>query len=637
ASIAAAPDEVEPLMRGEQVVLAGLNSPHQTVVSGEAEAVAAVLGRARARGLRAVRLPVSHAFHSPLVAAAVPALAAHLARVEPRPPRRRVCSPVTGTWLAAETDLRALLCRQVTSAVRFLDALRAAAAEVDLWLEVGPGTVLASLLAECGVGPVVALDAGGGSLRGLLEAVGTAFALGAPLDPAALFRDRFTRPFALDWQPRFFADPCEQAPLPEPAAEAGDALPRPAPPAEMPAELSEPAATRAPLELVRALVAQRTELPLAQLSDDSRMLSDLHLSSIAVAQLVVEAARRLGLAPPVAPTDFADVTVAAIARALEEMARDGAAGGAEETAAPAGVDAWVRPFTVELVERERPRRRALESDGAWRIIAAPDDPLRAALEAGFAQQGGGGGVVVCLPPRPDERHLGLLLEGALAALEARAAGRFVLVQRDGGAASFARTLHLEAPELTTCVVDVPHEHPRAAEWVIEEALAASGYVEAHYDPDGRRRVPLLRALPPPDGAAALPLGPDDVLLVSGGGKGIGAVCALALARASGARLALLGRSLPDEDAELAETLRRLTEAGLRFEYLQADVTDPEAVRRAVRAAEAALGPITAVLHSAGVNEPRLLAATDEAALLAALAPKVQGARNLLAALDARRL
>ena len=78
-------------------------------------------------------------------------------------------------------------------------------------------------------------------------------------------------------------------------------------------------------------------------------------------------------------------------------------------------------------------------------------------------------------------------------------------------------------------------------------------------------------------------------------------------------------------------------AGVRARYFAADVTDTDAVRRAVSAAEAELGPVTAVLHGAAVNLPRLVAALDEAALAETLAPKLAGLRNVLAAADPARL
>src|SRR5690606_40359502 len=50
-------------------------------------------------------------------------------------------------------------------------------------------------------------------------------------------------------------------------------------------------------------------------------------------------------------------------------------------------------------------------------------------------------------------------------------------------------------------------------------------------------------------------------------------------------------------------LRRMTESGLTVHYAMADVTDAGQVRQAVAAAQEALGPVTAVLHGAGRNEP----------------------------------
>src|SRR5712692_11296755 len=137
----------------------------------------------------------------------------------------------------------------------------------------------------------------------------------------------------------------------------------------------------------------------------------------------------------------------------------------------------------------RTRRTLPIESGDWRVIAPPGHPLTAALEDGLRRAGKGHGVVLCLPPKPDERHIGLLLEGARAALNQPSPSRFVLVQDGAGAAAWARTLHLESPATTTCVVDVPFDHPQAAEWVVAEALAAAGYVEARYDASGRRCEP----------------------------------------------------------------------------------------------------------------------------------------------------
>ncbi|HEX9944286.1 MAG TPA: SDR family NAD(P)-dependent oxidoreductase, partial [Thermoanaerobaculia bacterium] len=324
-----------------------------------------------------------------------------------------------------------------------------------------------------------------------------------------------------------------------------------------------------------------------------------------------------------------------VAQALEEQTALGHAGNGEAAAAPAGVDSWVRPFTVELVPRELPRRRAgaTTPERRWQVIAPPDHPLAAALAARLP----GTGVALCLPADPDERHASLFVEAARAALAAPRPLRFVLVQQGGVGGGFARSLHLELPGTATCVVDVPLDHPEAASWIAAEAEAADGYAEAVYDAEGVRRVPVLRLLPVSGDSEPLPLGENDVLLVTGGGKGIAAECALDLARAAGARLALLGRSRPESDAELAANLERMAAAGVRALYVAADVTDAAAVRAAVARVESELGPVTAFLHGAGANAPRALSALDEEAFRRTLAPKAAGFRNVLAAVDPGRL
>ncbi len=637
ASLAADAAAVERLVVGEEVVLAGLNSPVQTVVSGAAAAVDALLARARAAGVQAVRLPVSHAFHSPLMAPAVPAVQQAVAQEAFGPLRSPVWSTITGTKLGPEADLRALLIRQMTSPVRLIEAVTGAAEGVDLWIEVGPGTVLRGIASRLVQTPIVALDVGSESLRGLLLAAGAAFVLGAPVPCTELFADRFARPFSLDWQPRFFGNPCELAPEPEAAAPArmATAEGNTAQVATLAAKCEATSVT--PLELVRQLVAARTELPVDSVNPADRLLQDLHFNSLSIGQLVAEAARTLGLTPPVSPTDAANATVGEVAELLEDLARTSDGGVGAGDAFPPGVDAWVRAFTVELVERRLPVRAATKAAGPWQVLSPPDHPLREALQQAFATGPGGPGVVLALPPEPDKRHVDLFLQAAQAVLAEIAGCRFVVVQHGGGGAAFARSVHAERTGITTCVVDVPPDHPQAVGWILAEAWASSGHVEAHYDASGTRREPRLRLLSLPEGAPAIPLQADDVLLVTGGGKGIAVECALSLAQQTGVRVGIVGRSQPSTDELLAANLQRLTAAGVRLHYCPADVTDPAAVRAAVQEVTDRLGPITAVLHAAGFNHPQRLSTLDRDSFLRTLRPKLDGARHVLEAIDPDRL
>jgi len=627
AGLAMAPEDVAPLLEGEPVELACFNGPRQTVVSGQAAAVERVMAAAEGRGARATRLPVSHAFHSPLVAPVATALAKHLAAEPFEPLRRTVISTVTGGPLPAGADLRELLRAQVTGPVRFLQALQAAATGADLLLEVGPGDVLSGLAAQQTQVPVVAVETGSGSLAGYLRAVGAAFALGYPVRHQALFAGRLRRPLDLDRERRFLRNPCESAPL----------VPLPPPPAaeQAPASAGHEAAapvTVPTIELLRQLVATHAELPADSVTGESRLLDELHLSSIAVGQIVVEAARQLGMPPPAMPSGYATGTLAEAAAALDTLRATGGAREQPASSVVAGIAPWVRAFSVALVETPPPAANAVGESGSWQVLAPDGHPLAAVLGRALERSGTGGGVLVCLDDGTDQRHLGLLLEGARAVLAPGGPGRFALVQSSGGATAFAKTLHLEAPWVKVTVVDVPALE-EAVPWVVAEVAATSGFSHAHYDPDGVRRVPVLRPLATGDPPGPIPFGPDDVLLVTGGGKGITAECALAIARDTGARLALLGRSDPAADGALAANLRRMADAGVRHRYVRADVADEAAVLRAVAEVQEALGSVTGVLHGAGTNTIAPLGGLDEAALLRAAAPKVAGLRNVLRAVD----
>ncbi|MGC5530815.1 SDR family NAD(P)-dependent oxidoreductase [Streptomyces sp. SR-10] len=646
ASLSATPERVRELTYGVDVVIAGYNGPERTVVAGPAGAVAAVTERASRQGVACTPLAVSHAFHSPLVASAADVFGGWLVDTRFGPVRRRVLSTVTGRELAEDTDLCKLLHRQITEPVLFTRAVQEAARDVDLFVEVGPGQVLSSLATGATGVPSVALDTDERSLRGLLRVAGAAYVIGAPLMHERLFTDRLTRPLDLDAEFGFLASPCESV--------APDGLSAVPAPGERPANgavpsggethaaadggpgagVGEPAGGegQSAIEVLRALVAERTELPVELVRDDSSLLDDLHMSSITVGQIVNQAATRLGLATAHAPANFATATLAELGEALESLADIGPDGGAGRTPAVLGAASWVRAFAVDLDEEPPAAVRTEASDGDWEVFAAADHPYAEELRNALRSARVGSGVLVCLPPRCRGDRLTPALDGARRALAGEAGQRFVLVQEGLGAAGLAKSLHLEAAHLRTTVVDTPAVDG-VVDRIVAEVAATTRFTEACYDAAGTRRVPVLRVLPVRGERTDEVLDASDVLLVTGGGKGITAECALAVADRTGAAVAVVGRSDPAHDEALAANLRRMADRGVRVGYARADVTDPERVCAAVAELTAELGPVTAVLHGAGRNEPAALADLTEEDFKRTLAPKVDGLLAVLKAVD----
>ena len=132
----------------EVVVPANYNSPGQLVISGDVPAVKRAVEAAKARGAKLAReLPVSGAFHSPLMKPAADSLAAALKTVPLKSPQVPVISNVTGKAHTDVESLRRLLSEQLLSPVRWTQSVIELARMSDAqWLEVGSGNVLAGLL-----------------------------------------------------------------------------------------------------------------------------------------------------------------------------------------------------------------------------------------------------------------------------------------------------------------------------------------------------------------------------------------------------------------------------------------------------------------------------------------------------------
>ncbi|GAA0440348.1 hypothetical protein Acor_12850 [Acrocarpospora corrugata] len=149
-AIEASVDEVRPGLTG-QVGFAAVNGPAAVVVSGPEEATLAVGARWRELGRRTRRLPVSHAFHSPLMEPVLAAFEAELRTVLFTEPQLPAATNLGGdaTW----TD-PAYWLDQIRHAVLFQPMIaRLEADGVRAFLEVGPEAVLAGMAHDCVTGP----------------------------------------------------------------------------------------------------------------------------------------------------------------------------------------------------------------------------------------------------------------------------------------------------------------------------------------------------------------------------------------------------------------------------------------------------------------------------------------------------
>lgn len=125
---------------------ANYNCPGQVVASGSIDGIGRLLVTAADRGIKATRLAVGGAFHSPLMEPASMRLAPALEAWDPRPPSPRFLSTTTARVEPADR-MRPVLLDQLTSPVRFGRAVETAVAMgARTFVELGPGRVLSGLV-----------------------------------------------------------------------------------------------------------------------------------------------------------------------------------------------------------------------------------------------------------------------------------------------------------------------------------------------------------------------------------------------------------------------------------------------------------------------------------------------------------
>lgn len=194
------------------VVVANLNSPEQTIISGHHASVEAVMSLAMAQDIQARALPVSNAFHSQLVADA----AEHLRLNAPVPATLQqttipLISSLNGQPIQPGISLKEHFAHQVVSQVDFIALSNAIASQSDLMIEVGPGRVLSNLAnTVTGQPRCLPVESRAGQDSDLNTVLATFFVQGGDVNWDVLYANRLIRPFVPTAEKVFIENQCER-------------------------------------------------------------------------------------------------------------------------------------------------------------------------------------------------------------------------------------------------------------------------------------------------------------------------------------------------------------------------------------------------------------------------------------------
>src|ERR1035438_9415641 len=372
------------------LVIAAYNGPRCHVLAGPAAAVRELIRRAARDGVAVRVLAAPHGLHSPAMADRIAPLRSVLKEFEFGRPSRQLISTITGREVSASDDIAALLGAQLTSPVRFAEALGAAADGADLLVETGPGQTLAALAAGCCHVPAVSLATGRWDDEVSARAAAALFAAGAIARVQPLLTGRPARPIDI-WRERvFISNPCE-------------AVPRPG--------LPEPAAT------TKARAADPSGRP----EEGTRSGTPGGAAPGAA-----------GHAAPGTPGSSGIMGAAAGGRPD--------AGGAVDSLP--GVAPWARCFTETL----RPPLRPVPAVGEvpWRLRATSRQPFGRMAAEVFDNDPAARGVLAVIGDPADPDACAILAE---AAREAVTGGQLVVITPGFGLAGFCASLHAEHPWL----------------------------------------------------------------------------------------------------------------------------------------------------------------------------------------------
>ncbi|NEN89391.1 MAG: SDR family NAD(P)-dependent oxidoreductase [Okeania sp. SIO3H1] len=432
--------------------------------------------------------------------------------------------------------------------------------------------------------------------------------------------------------------------------------------------------------LLLGLVEEQTGLPQKTLSLDLRLLDDLNLDSIKAAYLIAIAARKAGVIGKIDPSTLTNSTLGEL---VVELQQNQLVSHSEEKSLPQpqkitqeNYSTWVRNFAIEYVPEEISVVETNWSQARVLIVTEEGDRhFSQVLMAKLQQHQAQVKIITYNQVNSLENHCSSRFTHYLAILPKTSSSQKMLplakmiarlksittlppantnccltyVQFGGGhfgsqgaaispelccAGAFARSLHLERPHSRVRAVDLsPNiEDSKAVELVIQEMGTTEAIVTVGYDQKLVRLVPQTRLQQPATyKPRSLSWSAEDVILVTGGAKGITAECALALAKTTGVKMALVGRC-PRENPEVMQTLKCFQDEELICQYYAADITNSQAVVELVQKITSELGLITGVIHGAGLNTPRRIEQVTLEAAQKEVSPKVLGAYNLLQAL-----
>ncbi|MDZ7896963.1 MAG: SDR family NAD(P)-dependent oxidoreductase [Arcicella sp.] len=534
--------------------------------------------------------------------------------------------------------------------VYFTQAIEKIKQEKPILIEVGPGNALSRSLQEYQDFEVVSLDFGSNSVRGLLNTLSLAYISGNNVYFDELSNNRFYKVFDFEnWRLDAFINPCEQTDFESSFTEQTEVAGTES--SCLFNQKNENSTDNANLESsvigiqnhLKATISKKIEIPFEMLNAGDRLMSQLHINSLAITEILSIVVKAFNKSQMV----FSEASILANADAnIEELSNvifkgesSDAKRNLKENISFEKIHNWSHIFQRKFNPKKASKLN-IETYNGNVFIAGDEEKVKllTPILTNVTTNIGDVSVFVYSSALASEKLFDFVK--FLRKPEIKNNRKVVLLgiidsEIAGDLKPILKTFQVENPRLTTLSIEM-QSNDNDFEKIIGEIRNTSKYKEISFGVDGVRAESELEFYYPAKADIKDALSADDVILATGGGKGITFESVFSLAKSTGAKLVIMGRSQPEKDDELRANLKKLYENNITYKYLSADVCSQESVSEGLSSIQE-FGKITTLIHGAGVNYPKALHLLDPQDFDRTLFVKVEGLKNVLTALNLNSL
>ncbi|MDR2008909.1 MAG: SDR family NAD(P)-dependent oxidoreductase [Bacteroidales bacterium] len=623
--------------------ITGYNDITNFTVGGHLDEINTVKLLAHKRKIPFVQLKISNAFHTQMIYKAAKKYREAIEGIESQKGESKIISTLTGSLLPEELEISDHLYKQMVHPVLFSQSIESIKNDVTFFFELGSGKVLSNLLKKNHDINIISLDFASDSIKGLLDILSASFVSGYDINFYKLSEGRYYKEFDYNtWNFNFLTNPCETE-LPESvnyiSLNINEKQDENIQITHDDSENTLKSITQALIDLI----SKKMEIPANNISEDYHIVSQLHLNSLTIAEiismLIKKYNRKFEVFSKVLVAVNSDATLKEICTVIFKE-QEGLKNVSEIDLDV--LPSWTHIF-VKKYERRKIKNFEYKSDknGSLILNSTIDFDNKNQLVNQLSSIGNFASYIYSSSLEVEIYDFIKFLNS----LENLEIDAFLLIDIQSNKDTIndlkpiLRSYSQENSELKIISLEIDYLQQEKIFDIIKNAfIIRSKYQEIICDKEGVCREPYFEVIfPHKRNNLKNIINEKDVILVTGGGKGITFQSIFMLATKTNCKLAILGRTNPEKDEELKRNLTQLVEKNVNYKYYIVDVLDKRNIKRVRDKIFIDLGEITILIHGAGVNNPVKIRNLQKNDIERTLSVKKNGLENIMSVIHATNL